>query len=179
MRRSSVYLIGLVVAVAIIYGTNEVITRAANGSVSSASGSVNDPLITKSYLDQQLAGLVEAEVARQLAAGDFQTGRPGAGEDAELVVVQLHVGQTLYAMAGTEFIVRTGSTVAVSTDSNGIPDVTAGLDVAAGAPIQLNHLLVFPREGRGIKPAEQTDLIYVMVRGGYTLVDAEGNVLNP
>lgn len=148
------------------------------------TGTVNDPLITKSYLDQQLSNLVAKEL-------DKQSGAPGAsvptpttapvpstGGETELKVVQLQNGQTLFAKAGTEVIVRSGKTVAVSTDGDGIPDVTAGKDLAAGAAIELNHLLIFPREGRGIKPAAKSEAaIYVMVRGSYSVQNADGTVL--
>jgi hypothetical protein len=151
-------------------------------------------LVTKSYVDsllkggaaasgqapqQQPAGLTEDQV-KQLIADQLKTTTPATGSTssasvdaaANLTVVQLQSGQTLYANAGAELIVRTGKTVAVSIDENGIPDVTAGKDISAGASIDNNHLLIFPREGRGIKPApKNTQDIYVMVRGTYTLMN--------
>jgi hypothetical protein len=129
-------------------------------------GSADDPLITKSYLekfikDQQI----------NLQSGNITT----PNTTANITIIQLQPNQTLYAGAGTEFIVRTGKTVAVSNDENGIPDVTAGKDIAAGQPVENNHMLIFPREGRGIKPApKNTQDIFVMVRGAYTILNADG-----
>ncbi|MNC17193.1 hypothetical protein D3C75_650660 [compost metagenome] len=147
---------------------------------SAQTGTVSDPLITKSYLDQQLADLVAKEMAKQGSSSPATvTPAPSTGgTDTELKVVQLQTGQTLYAKAGTEVIVRTGKTVAVSTDGDGIPDVTSGKDLAAGSAIDLNHLLIFPRDGRGLKPAAKSEAaIYVMVRGGYSIQNADGTVL--
>lgn len=143
------------------------------------TGSVNDPLITKSYLDQQLADLVAKEIAKQGGSGAQNPTTPSTDSTSAIKVVQLQTGQTLFAKAGAEFIVRTGKTVAVSTDGDGIPDVTSGKDLAAGSAVELNHLLVFPRDGRGVKPAAKTDAIYVMVRGGYVIQNADGSTMTP
>ncbi len=150
---------------------------------SAPTGTVSDPLITKSYLDQQLAELVAKELGKQSGAAATPTPVPtppitSGGAESALKVVQLQSGQTLFAKAGTEVIVRTGKTVAVSTDGDGIPDVTSGKDLAAGTAVELNHLLIFPRDGRGIKPAVKSEAaIYVMVRGGYSIQNADGTVL--
>ncbi|MNW21877.1 hypothetical protein D3C71_2230320 [compost metagenome] len=64
----------------------------------------------------------------------------------------------------------------MSNDDNGIPDVTGGKDLAAGTEVALNHLLIFPTEGRGIKPSPKNDTsIYVMVRGGFLILNADGS----
>jgi hypothetical protein len=127
-------------------------------------GSVDDPVVTKSYVDQAILQAVTA-IGTGGAGG-------GSGAAAKLEVVVMQPGQTLMAGAGTEFIVRTGRVLAVSNDQNGIPNVTAGKDIAAGLPIELNHLLVFPNDKRGIKgDPKSKDVIYVMVRGSYTLLN--------
>lgn len=167
----------LAVCLGIWVGSITLQTKA--GGASAQTGTVNDPLITKSYLDQQLADLVAKELVKQNGTPAAPTQAPSsAAETAELKVVQLQTGQTLYAKAGTELIVRTGKTVAVSTDGDGIPDVTAGKDLAAGTAVELNHLLIFPRDGRGIKPASKSEAsIYVMVRGDYSIQNADGTVV--
>lgn len=130
-----------------------------------APGSANDPLITKSYLDEKLNALVKSEIEKL-------TGVSGGGE--ELKVVQLKQGQTLIAGSGTEIIVRNGRTVLVSNSSNGIPDVTAGKDILNGEEVPNNHLLVSPADGRGIRPHESVKgTVYVMVRGPYLILQSE------
>ncbi|MDF2649699.1 MAG: hypothetical protein K0Q73_5504 [Paenibacillus sp.] len=147
-------------------------------------GSSTDPVITKSYFDQntlseaKVKELVSSAIAANAGAGQPSGSNVGTGTStpATMKVVQLQNGQTLYAGAGAEFIVRTGRVLAVSNDENGIPDVTGGKDLPAGTEVALNHLLIFPAEGRGIKPApKNTADIFVMVRGSYLLLNADGS----
>ncbi len=152
-------------------------------------GSANDPLVTKSYVDEAVASKVQAEIAKQI---DSQLAAKQKELDAQIeqfkkqldallgqaggmVVVELQPNQTLFADPGTSLIVRNGKTVAVSTDANGIPDVTGGKDLMNGTPVELNHMLLFPREGRGIKSTHNTT-VFVMVTGGYKILNADGTV---
>jgi hypothetical protein len=145
-------------------------------------GSVDDPMVSKSYVDEQVKQQVAAQITTQVAAAieKFKKELPtssGGGSGAGLTVVQLAAGQTLLAGSGSELIVRTGFVKAVSTDGNGIPDVTGGKDIAVNSAIALNHLLIFPTDKRGIKPDPNKNVpIFVMVRGGYKLINADGSV---
>ncbi|KEQ25254.1 hypothetical protein [Paenibacillus tyrfis] len=174
------------------------IVYADSNNTSTQPGSVDDPIITKSYFEQNVAKQVADEFAKQsineekikqlIAAelakqgggsGTIPSTGSGTGNNAVpnsgLTVVKLQQGQTLYGGAGTEFIVRTGKVVAVSSDDNGIPDVTSGKDISAGATVELNHLLIVPREGRGVKPdAKNKQEVFVMVRGSYLIINADG-----
>ncbi|KRE97975.1 hypothetical protein ASG89_29170 [Paenibacillus sp. Soil766] len=140
-----------------------------------------DPLITQSYFEQNT--LSEAKVKEIVASAiAANAGGSNGGTSttptaaANMKVVQLQNGQTLHAGAGAEFIVRSGKVLAVSNDENGIPDVTGGKDLPAGTEVALNHLLIFPTEGRGIKPSPKNDTpIYVMVRGGFLILNADGS----
>ncbi|MCD1260860.1 hypothetical protein B5M42_018825 [Paenibacillus athensensis] len=154
-------------------------------------GSSDDPVITKSYFDKntisedKVKQLIAEAIAKNTSSNPQATPTPSPGNGStngagSITVIQLKAGQTLYAGEGCEFIVRTGRTIAVSNDENGIPDVTGGKDIAAGSEISTNHLLIFPREGRGIKPAaKNTADIYVMVRGSYLLLNADGSTVTP
>jgi hypothetical protein len=145
------------------------------------SPGTTDPLITQSYFE--LHTLSEAKVKEIVASAiAANAGGSNGGTSttptaaANMKVVQLENGQTLYAGAGAEFIVRSGKVLAVSNDENGIPDVTGGKDLPAGTEVALNHLLIFPTEGRGIKPSPKNDTsIYVMVRGGFLILNADGS----
>lgn len=199
MKISRVGIVTITAAAVIWFGANAMISNA--DGVSSQPGSAEDPIVTKSYLDEQLSKLtgqtittqagvsnggLSAEEVKRLVAAELDAWKksngasttPSAGESSgsetasqSISVVQLQQGETLFAGAGAEVIVRTGKTVAVSTDENGIPDVTAGKDIMAGSAIELNHLLIFPREGRGIKPdPKQKSDINLMVRGSYMVM---------
>ncbi|CAG7634129.1 hypothetical protein PAESOLCIP111_03534 [Paenibacillus solanacearum] len=183
---------------------------ADSATTTTQPGSVDDPVITKSYFEQNiqkqvaeqmtkqtvneemLKQLVAAEVAK--IAGNINGGNPTGSNPvttpstssstsdstSNMSIIQLGAGQMLYGGDGTEFIVRTGQTTVFSSDENGIPDVTIGKDIAAGATVETNHLLIVPREGRGIKPAPKNNQeIYVMVRGNYLLTNADGSKATP
>jgi hypothetical protein len=159
------------------------------------AGSAEDPLVTKSYVDQILKGhvpsgtgssatvpsmddiskYIASELDKRMQSLPSPTPNvPSPSAPAAITVVNLKPNQTLFAGEGAEFIVRTGKVTVVSTDGNGVPDVTAGKDLPAGTVVELNHLLVFPREGRGIKPdPKTTGDTYVMIRGNYLLVDGD------
>lgn len=162
------------ILVAILFGggllLGSIIISGADGIIDPNSpGTANDPLVTKSYVDKQLAALVKQEL------GGVEV-EVGGGK--ELTVVELKGGQTLYAKKGTQFIVRSnGKTTAVSSNANGIPDLTGGKDLPNGTSIPINHLLLFPLDdGRGIKvDSSETRTIYVMVIGDYKHVDANGS----
>jgi hypothetical protein len=134
-----------------------IMTTNAETAPATQPGGTDDPLVTKSYVDQQIKA-------------NMQAGMGGGSSSSPITVIQLQANQTLIASPGAEVIVRTGKTLAVSSDDNGIPDVTGGKDIRPGAAIETNHLLIFPREGRGIKPDPKVKGdIFVMVRGGYQL----------
>ncbi len=113
--------------------------RLAAAAATGAPGSENDPLVTKSYVDQY----------------------------AQWQLVTLRAGQKIVAGAGTELVLRAGSAKAVASSSGGLSDVTAGSDVAGGTPLQPNHLLIVPRaDGRGAVASSES---VFMVRGAYTV----------
>ncbi|CAH1215921.1 hypothetical protein PAECIP111891_04338 [Paenibacillus allorhizoplanae] len=145
------------------------------------SPGTTDPLITQSYFEQntlseaKVKDIVASAIAANAVGSNGGTSTPPTAA-ANMKVVQLENGQTMYAGAGAEFIVRSGKVLAVSNDENGIPDVTGGKDLPAGTEVALNHLLIFPTEGRGIKPSPKNDTsIYVMVRGGFLILNADGS----
>lgn len=130
--------------------------QSANADVSSLPGDPNDPLVTKSYVDRK--------ISEQLGTGGG-SGNEGA---SKLEVVTVPFGNKLIVADGGELIVRTGKAIAYSTDANGLSDMTEGLDIAPGKPIKTNHLILFPRGGRGVEAdPKQTKGLIVLVRGTY------------
>lgn len=181
--------------VAAIFGgglwIGSMITSNADGLIQpNQPGSIDDPIVTKSYVEQSVQQLVKQEFSKQTVNTDeittminnFKKEVEEAGKKAvaSLNVVELKSGQILYAGTGTEFIVRNGKAIAFSNDGNGIPDLTAGKDIPNGAIVDNNHLLLFPREGRGIKPdPATTGTLYIMVRGNYLHVNEDGSQVTP
>lgn len=112
-------------------------------------GTSADPIVTKSYVDQAVSKATGA------------TGQV-------FKVVELNAGQKITGYEGTEMVVRLKYTAeAYSPNSNGLSDLTNGLNVASGTMVGDNHLLLFPRsDGRGLKITGHT---FVLVKGQYTL----------
>jgi hypothetical protein len=184
MKNKRILSLFLVIGVAIV--TFSIYSNTSADGVTTQPGSVDDPMVTKSYVDEQVKlqvaaqinAQVNTEVTAQIEKLKKDLSTSGSGSGAALKVVQLAAGQTLLAGAGSELIVRTGFVTAVSTDGNGIPDVTGGKDIAAKSPIALNHLLIFPSDKRGIKPdPKKKDPIFVMVRGGYNIISEDGTTI--
>ncbi|GIP40972.1 hypothetical protein J31TS4_42520 [Paenibacillus sp. J31TS4] len=146
-----------------------------NADAGTQPGSIDDPAVTKSYVDQKIKEALGQAGAGTPSATPTPVTPPSNSGNGTVTVVELQAGQQLYAAAGTEVIVRNGKAIAISNDDNTIPDVTAGKDLVAGTTVSTNHLLLFPREGRGIKadPSNKT-IVYVMVKGSYLHLNADG-----
>lgn len=141
----------------------------ALGTAGANAGDAQDPLVTKSYVDQ----LVKQEIAK-LNGGSSSGAIGGTSSESaaseKLEIVTIQPGQQLIAKGGTEFIIRSGKAVIFSNDGNGVSDLTEGADLMNGATAPSNHLLMFPRDGRGITAVDATkNIVTVMVRGGYTI----------
>ncbi|TDF93519.1 hypothetical protein [Paenibacillus piri] len=192
----------VVVSACLIWSSTIIIVDADGATNNTQAGTVDDPVITKSYFDQNIQLKVAEELnkqsiteekVKQLIASELGNGKssPTTPTDTkpptvsgvvsnDLTVLKLEPGQTLYGGAGTEIIVRTGKVTVVSSDENGLPDITSGKDIAAGSTVELNHMLIVPREGRGIKSdAKLKQDIYVMVRGTYLQLNADGSKVTP
>lgn len=113
----------------------------------SGPGSAQDPLVTKSFVEEYVNKLL---------------GQQGGGWTIENVAP----GQTVEAKAGTELIVRAGKAVVSDPSRNGIADLTSGTNLAAGQAAAANHLLLVPKDGRGLKASTA---VVVMYRGSIEL----------
>ena len=135
----------LIVALALI------VTTVAVGAAGYEPGSPEDPVVTKSYVDAQIAAV-----------------KDGAGGSAAVFEpVFVEAGKNLIGGAGTELILRSGGALAIAKGQDGLSDVTQGKDLSGGFAVTRNHLLLIPRaDGRGINAA--TD-IWVMVKGTYSI----------
>lgn len=132
-------------------------------------GTADDPVVTKSYVDQAIQQALGGGVSSSPSAPS--TGDTGSSSSSdEIKIVEVKPGKILIASAGAEFIVRAGKAVVYSADANGVADLTDGKDIPNGGSVTNNHLLSFPREGRGIQVQEgDTHNLTVMVRGGYQI----------
>ncbi len=179
-------------------------------NASSQLGSADDPVVTKSYVDQQiqkaLGGNLNSGTSNSSsgslannnsntssgtknnsssssnnsssssntsnsntgAATGSSSNSASTSATTKIDIVELRPGKTLIAAAGTQIIVRHGNASVYSVDTNGIVDVTAGTDLGGNQTIANNHLLLFPRDGRGVMvTANQTSNATLMVIGSY------------
>ena len=142
------------------------------------AGSANDPLVTKSYVDSQIAAIsssgslsklestvkAQEEMINVLTQEMNELKKQGS---SSYTVVTVPAGSSITGMQGTEIIVRSGSGIVLASDGGGLQDMTQGTDLLGGSEVPKYHLVIIPREdGRGIYATK--DLI-VMVRGGYNI----------
>ena len=123
---------------------------AAAAAADKTPGSEGDPVVTKSYVDSQIAQI------------------KGSGSVSNsYAVVEVKAGQRVLGKGGTEMILRSGEATAIDNGANGVSDLTDGKDLMTGQIVGQNHLLLVPKDdGRGIQAI--TDL-FVMIRGPYSL----------
>ncbi|MDI4650292.1 hypothetical protein [Cohnella hashimotonis] len=153
---------GILVAAAVVAGGVNWYQSAYADVQQTTPGLADDPIVTKSYVDQKIADLKNG--------GNAGEGTQTPESASKLEVVTVPFGAKLMVSAGGEIVVRTGKAVAYSSDTNGLSDLTAGADIASGSPIATNHLILFPRDGRGIEPdPKQKNGLTVLVRGFYKL----------
>ncbi|MDR1217811.1 MAG: hypothetical protein LBJ99_04390 [Oscillospiraceae bacterium] len=160
-------------ALAVIVATSLTIMAATD------SGTQSNPLVTLSYLNEQFAPQIKADLRAEIAAaeaeltkklsdslasGSAQPAAPGAGP--VFSVVTLSRGQTVSCSIGAELLLRIGSASAVG-GAPGLVDSTGGTTLAAGGALTANHLYMVTIEGNGIKA--DADSVKVMIRGGYTV----------
>lgn len=155
-------------------------------AVGNDPGTIGDPLVTKSYVDELNAKLV-AKIDQKLPA----TQPSGSGNtvpnnmteiykyiDDKLVqtqptgyvVVEINAGQKLICEESTELILRTenANVIAIaSAAGDGLTDITSGENIEGGETIMANHLIIIARtDGRGLLASKKS---YIMVKGKYTV----------
>jgi hypothetical protein len=190
-----VSLAALAIGVGVWVGS--VYSNTAIGAGTIQPGTADDPVVTKSYVDQQIQQALGGKIstgsgntssgADSNAGNGSNTGSTGTGNSSNtggdttlpplvsgasdaLEIVMVKPGQQLIGATGAEFIVRSGKAVIVSEGTNGVADLTDGVDLTNGQEAPSNHLLSFPKDGRGITVLDGNKYsLTVMVRGGYSL----------
>ena len=119
-------------------------------------GSRDDPLITKSYLDEVLKPQLESDLQQRLdaAAAEMLSSAPG-----EFARVELKSGQTLRCGVGSQLLPVQGGVTAAGA----LSDTTAGSALAIGTALEANHLYLATEDG-GVRAAGAAT---VLVSGTY------------
>lgn len=186
------YLIIICCLLLIITGLLYTSTNASSGD----PGTIADPLVTKSYVDEKLDALLtkidqqgvpnsntnnqntntEVDYAQIYADIDkyIETKLTGTNLSdnaySKFEVIGLEPGSKLICSESTEVILRAGSATVITNETgDGLADITIGIDLAMGVAVPKNHLLIVPRtDGRGLQIVTKA---WIMVKGEYTIAD--------
>ncbi|MBQ8187752.1 MAG: hypothetical protein IJX93_11000 [Clostridia bacterium] len=155
-------------------------------AVGAAYDSSENPLITLTYLTNIFKVELLDEVDERLEALEARLD-DSRGEDiwypeteAEVVtptvvehydVVELHYGDALYAVSACDIMLRAGQATCIAPDpTQGISNYTVGAEIYNGEYLTKNHMCLIPRgDGRGV--LAQTESVFFMVKGDYTIVE--------
>lgn len=159
-------------------------------------GTIDDPLVTKSYVDEKLeeilnkAGKNDNNVKNDETELDYEQiylelnkyidGKlqevSNVNDINKYQVVEVETGQKLICSDSTEVILRSGTAKIIGNNSgDGISDITIGVDLSDGVTAPKNHLLIIPRDdGRGLDAETKC---FVMVKGVHDVIsdDTENN----
>lgn len=138
-------------------------------------GSDQDPLVTFSYVEKRIVALqveLRTEIEALKKSLTASTSQPPVSDGSTAVATYesttLPAGAQLLLGKGTELVLRRGEALVLDPTGNALPDLTEGIDLAAGTTVPKNHLLLCPKEdGRGI---QATSTITVMIKGNYQIL---------
>lgn len=131
-------------------------------------GSSSDPLVTMSYINDNLAPSLQYKFSSQLNAKSDALSKSFVSAVSEnaggFKTVAMTKGQKLTCSAGCEILLVSGSASAVN--ANVLTDVTTGSAVAADGALTANHLYMTVTEGIAVTA---TSAAGIMVRGTATV----------
>ena len=129
-----------------------------------AAGSEDDPLVSKSYVDDKINQVLEI-----VNGGSVSLDSSGSmsASGASYTPVYASVGQVVLGGEGTEIILRSGKGNIYITGADGIVDSTTGQNLTNGDTATKNHMMIVPRDdGRGVKV---TEAAWFLIKGDYTI----------
>lgn len=146
---------------------------------SSSAGGEEDPLVTKSYLEQTVTPAlkveavsgVEAQLERITAELEAEVAEIRAQLDSVGVgggqyrVVSLSAGQTLSLDLGTQVVLRVGDATVHSGSFPALINLTSGSSLSTGEQLVENHLYVASIADRTISTSKEDTKL--LVYGGY------------
>ena len=156
-------------------------------ALAAGEGTKEDPLITKSYLEQtatpaileqvdkrvevyeeQLVDKLDASIQAYSAKMEEAVAQHESKQsNATYAVVTLKKGQQLKLDVGCEVMLRIGTAQCVTPSAPGLINITTGQNLNNGEALQVNNLYMATITGRAVKAT--ADTTKVLVRGGYTV----------
>jgi hypothetical protein len=130
--------------------------NASSFAADAVPGSSDDPVVTKSYVDDKI---------------NQALGSASGGEALAFTPVAASAGQYIIGREGAEIILRSGAAAIHCPGENGVTNITNGADMPDGANLQANNLIIIPRDdGRGVKA--ETDA-WFLIKGEYYLTNQQ------
>lgn len=136
----------------------------------------DDPLVSKSYVNDVLGPQIMAQVLEKIESEYVKLSDISSVAAGQYNVVTLSKNQTLMSKSVCELILLNGSATALITSSTnvqngeGLIDMTDGAVVTNGTLIKNNHYIIIPKtDGRGL--VVTSDNVTVLVRGEYVIAD--------
>jgi hypothetical protein len=183
---------GLLIIIVIVLIVVTSWSIAATESKSVTPGSADDPIITKSYVDEQVAKLVATELskmkqsfeqqmteqvkeAKETAQATFveelkKMKQVAEMESANVKLVTIKPGYWLQLQLGAEVILRKGKAISANPERSGISNVTTGKSVGHRELIPADHLLMFSKDSRGIQHSSFSKVnLVVLVKGNHAI----------
>ncbi|MCL2699272.1 MAG: hypothetical protein FWE68_03080 [Defluviitaleaceae bacterium] len=134
-------------------------------TVGATPGGVDDPLVSRSYVDDRFNQLLTVLAA--LSDGGVISQPNESAPAAAYAPVSVLRGQMLIGGEGAEIILRSGRAVGFVPVANGIVNITTGAEIFDGDEIHRNNMLIIPRDdGRGVLV---TDDAWFLVKGEYSI----------
>ncbi len=157
-------------------------------TIYAAAGSSDDPLVTKSYVDdkinqlintsgsvnanaqtdvQQLKAEILAELSSLVSNSSNNSADTAQVSLGSYIPVYVQAGQIILGGEGTELILRSGKANVYVTGVAGIVNATSGKELVNGNKADLNNIMIIPRnDGRGFKVSESA---WFLVKGEYEI----------
>ena len=152
-------------------------------AVGAAYDSSENPLITLSYLTDIFKTELMEEIDERLESMEARLNalnndnsmyeEPEVQQPVSAVyeVVELGLGDALYAVSACDIMLRAGQATCIAPDpTQGISNYTVGAEIYNGEYLTKNHMCLIPRrDGRGV--LAQSESVFFMVKGDYTIVE--------
>lgn len=133
----------------------------AGAYASTGYGSRNDPLVTKSYLDDVLTPELMAKFESEISSLE------GSSSVGSFEVLTLKKGQIVTAQPGCEVMLRIGTASAYGPDVPAMVDTSSGTSLSSGTALTVNHLCMITITGNGFRA--DSDVTKVLISGTYEI----------
>ncbi|HOQ36900.1 MAG TPA: hypothetical protein PLR73_04240 [Acetivibrio sp.] len=164
-KKSGILTLAIVLGIAVVH-----IVQIVNAASTAEPGSEDDPVVSQSYVDEQINSLKSSLDEMTKKYEEAQERLKEIESYGKFVPLELNKGQVLIAGESAEIILRGGKALAIGGEGGGLSDITSGsgADVNTDQEVPLNHLLLISRnDGRGIKVVSEK--AWVLVKGPYTI----------